>query len=324
MAFTAFHLTEGADEPEFMAVDLPEIGANDVLMDVAACGINFADTLMIQGRYQDTPARPFTIGMEASGIVRAVGSNVSDLTPGDRVAAFPGHGGLAPKVVVSRDRVVVLPKEINLTTAAGFMVAYGTSELAYDQAQLTKADRVLVLGASSGVGLTAIEVAKAIGASVTAVARSPEKCAAAKAAGADLVIDAAQGNLDTTLRALPRFDVVYDPVGGDQYTAAIRACAPLARYILIGFASGTLPELPANILLVKNITVIGFNWGGYLKFAPDRFTASLDRLVSLIQNGKLQPAPAHVLPFQKAARALEMLRSREVRGKVVVEVQTLE
>jgi NADPH2:quinone reductase len=204
-------------------------------------------------------------------------------------------------------------------TAAGFMVAYGTSHLALTRrAHLQPNDTLLVLGAAGGVGLTAVEIGKAIGATVIAVARGADKLAIAKAAGADHIIDSSVEDVKTAVKALGGADVVYDPVGGEAFKAALGACNREARVIVIGFASGEVPQVPANIILVKNITVIGFYWGGYLKFNADALTESLAELMAWHAEGRLRPHVSHKVPLAQAGDALELLRSRKSTGKVVV------
>jgi NADPH2:quinone reductase len=206
--------------------------------------------------------------------------------------------------------------------AAAFQVAYGTSHVALDhKARLQPGETLLVLGAAGGVGLTAVEIGKHMGARVIACARGADKLAVAQQAGADHLIDAATDNIRDTCRALGGVDVVYDPVGGDQFTAAMRACNPEARILTIGFASGEVPQIPANHLLVKNITVMGLYWGGYLKFRPEVVTDSMSTLFGWYAAGHLRPHVSHLLPLEQAAEALELLRTRKSTGKVVVTLE---
>ncbi len=199
------------------------------------------------------------------------------------------------------------------------MVAYGTSHLVLTRrAALQPSETLLVLGAAGGVGLTAVEIGKAMGARVIAVARGEDKLAVAKAAGADHLIDSDSEDIKAAVKALGGADVVYDPVGGDAFKAALGACNREARVIVIGFASGDIPQIPANILLVKNITVIGFYWGGYLQFNAEALTDSLAELMQWHAEGRLKPHISHVLPLDQAEEALELMRSRKSTGKVVV------
>lgn len=293
-----------------------------VQLDIAACGVNFADLLMVSGQYQDLPDTPFTLGMELAGTITALGPGVTDLSIGDRVAVFSGHGGMAQTGCFRAERCLPLPDTMPFTDAAAFQVAYGTSHLVLDhRARLQPGETVLILGAAGGVGLSAIEIAKLMGARVIAVARGRSKLDIAKRAGADHLIDSDSADVTAQIKALGGADVVYDPVGGNGFKAALRACNPEARMIVIGFASGHLPDIPANILLVKNISVIGFFWGGYLKFNPTTLRQSQERLLDWYMQGKLRPHISHVLPLEQAQDALELLRSRKSTGKVVITPQ---
>lgn len=300
-------------------IPTPEPGPGEIRVRIGACGLNFADLLMMKGDYQDTPAAPFAPGMEVAGTVEALGPGAQAPAPGTRVAVFAGHGGLAELGCFPAERAVPLPESMGLTDAAAFQVAYGTSHVALDyRARLRPGETLLVLGAAGGVGLAAVEVGKLMGARVIACARGPEKLAVARRAGADHLIDAADEDIRAACKALGGVDVVYDPVGGDQFRAAFRACRPEARILTIGFASGDVPQIPANHLLVKNITVIGFYWGGYLAFRPEIVTDSLAALFGWYAEGRLKPHVSHVLPLERAEEGLELLRRRKSTGKVVV------
>ena len=293
--------------------------AGEVSIAIAACGLNFADLLMAKGTYQDTPTPPFTLGMEVCGTVLHVGPDVTSPNVGDRVVVFGGSGGLAEEGIFPAARCRIVPDDMPATVAAGFMVAYGTSHLALTRrARLQAGETLLVLGAAGGVGLTAVEIGKALGAKVIAVARGAEKLAVAKAAGADVLIDSTTDDIKARVKAEGGADVIYDPVGGETFKAAIGACNREARILVIGFASGLVPPIPANIILVKNITVIGFYWGGYLAFNPEALDTSIAELLALYEQGKLKPHISHVLPLDRAQDALDLLESRTSTGKVVV------
>lgn len=315
----AFQVTSFDTSPALLDIPVPSPAAGEVLLDIAACGLNFADLLMAKGSYQDTPAPPFTLGLEVCGTVIAQGAGVSTPAIGTRVAVFGGKGGMAEKGVFPAALCRPVPDSMTAEVAAGFMVAYGTSHLALTRrAHLQKGETLLVLGAAGGVGLTAVEIGKAMGARVIAVARGADKLDVARAAGADHVIDSDDQDIKAAVKALGGADVVYDPVGGDAFKAALGACKPEARVVVIGFASGDVPQVPANILLVKNISVIGFYWGGYLKFQPEALSASLAELMDWLAEGRLRPHVSHVLPLENAAEALELMRSRASTGKVVI------
>ncbi|WP_108815283.1 NADPH:quinone oxidoreductase family protein [Loktanella sp. Alg231-35] len=315
----AFQISSYDNAPQLKDVPVPTPTEGEVLIEIAACGLNFADLLMATGTYQDTPPPPFTLGMEVAGTVTAQGPGVTSPAAGTRVVVFGGQGGMAEHGVFPAALCRPIPDSMDDATAAGFMVAYGTSHLALTRrAQLQKGETLLVLGAAGGVGLTAVEVGKAMGATVIAVARGADKLAVAKAAGADHLIDSTTDDIKAAVKALGGADVVYDPVGGDAFKAALGACNREARVIVIGFASGDVPQIPANIILVKNITVIGFYWGGYLKFHPQALTDSLAELMQWHAEGRLQPHISHTVPLADAADALELMRSRKSTGKVVV------
>lgn len=302
-------------------IDVPQPASGQVRLRLAACGLNFADLLMQEGRYQEHPALPYTPGMEFAGWVDAVGPDTEGATPGLRVAAFGGSGGMAEYAVVPLDRVVPIPDAMSFVQAAGFQIAYGTSHLALDhKARLQPGETLLVLGAAGGVGLTAVEIGKRMGARVIACARCPEKRAVSMAAGADDFIDSDTADLKAAFKAIGGVDVVYDPVGGAAFDAALSACRPEGRLLAIGFASGQVPQVPANRLLVKNLSVMGLYWGGYLTFAPQILTQSLRTLFDWFAEGSLRPHTSHVLPFDHYPDGLELLRNRQATGKVVVQI----
>jgi NADPH2:quinone reductase len=274
---------------------------------------------MSRGEYQEKPPLPITLGMEVAGTVTQTGPGVTGLRVGDRVAAVPGSGGLAEQCCVQAARCVLLPDTMTDVDAAAFQIAYGTSHLALTRrAQLQPGERLLVLGAAGGVGLTAVELGARMGARVIACARGAQKLAIATAAGAHEVIDSDTPDLKAVLKAMGGVDVVYDAVGDPLFSAALRACKPGARLLVIGFAAGKVPQIPANYLLVKNLTVHGLYWGGYLGFAPEILTASLTELFQWHAQGDLHPHVSHVLSLDRAAEGMEMLRNRTSTGKVVI------
>ncbi len=259
--------------------------------------------------------------MEICATVDALGEGVSNLTVGQRIASYSGVGGLGEYCCIPAATCVPVPDGMSDVDAAAFLVAYGTSHVALDyKAQLKEGETLLVLGASGGIGLTAVELGKMMGATVIACARGADKLAVAAKAGADHLIDSSTQDIREIVKSLGGADVVYDPIGGDQFKAALRACNPEARIIPLGFASGEVPQIPANILLVKNITVIGFYWGGYAKFKPSVLTDSFTQLFTWYSEGRLKPHVSHVLPLEKANEALQLLIDRKATGKVVVQV----
>ena len=297
----------------------PEPGAGEILIRVRACGVNFADLLMVAGKYQEKPALPFAPGMEVAGEIVSLGDGVEGPAIGTRVAALSGHGGFAGYVTAPAMTAVSIPDAMPDMHAAALQVAYGTSHVALShRARLQPGERLLVLGAAGGVGLTAVEIGKLMGAEVIAVARGAARLEMAASKGADHLIDFETMDVREAVRALGGADVVYDPVGGDLWKAALRSANPEARLIPIGFASGEVPQIPANILLVKNLDVIGFYWGAYYRFRPQVLTESSRQLLAWYADGKIRPHISHAVPLEEAPRALDLLHSRAATGKVVI------
>lgn len=305
--------------PVLTRIDPPQPGPGQVALRIRACGLNFADLLMIDGTYQDTPPAPFVMGMELAGEVTALGPGTTGPAIGTRVAVYAGQGGLAEAGVFDADRCLPIPDSMSWEQAAAFQIAYGTSHLALTRrAALAAGETLLVLGAAGGVGLTAVEIGKALGATVIASARGAERLRVAQAAGADHLIDSDAPDLRGALRALGGVDVCYDAVGGPAFDEALRAMRPEGRMLAIGFASGKVPQVPANLILVKNVSVIGLYWGGYARFAPGVLERSLAELLDWHSRGILRPHVSHVLPLDRAAEGLALLRDRRATGKVVV------
>lgn len=317
----AMQVTELGKPLSEQKIPLPVIGDRDVLVRVAACGLNFGDMLLIKGSYQEKPPLPFTLGMELSGTIEAVGRQVTTLQVGQRIVAYTGSGGIAEYAAVPAEKCLPLPDGMPMVDAAAFPVGYGTAHLALEyRARMQKGERLLVLGAAGGVGLTAVELGKLMGAEVIAVARNTQKLEIAKAAGADHLINSETDDIRTAVMALGGADVVYDPVGGEQFNAALRATNPNGRLIPLGFASGEVPQIPANILLVKNLTVIGYYWGGYSKVNPKVLRESLATLLGWYSDGKIKPHVSNVVPMADANAGLDLLRTRKATGKVVIKV----
>ncbi|WP_456391345.1 NADPH:quinone oxidoreductase family protein, partial [Profundibacter sp.] len=242
----AFQLERIGQPAHLATVPAPTPKPGEIRLKIQACGLNFGDLLMIDGSYQERPDPPFTLGMEPAGIVDAVGADVSTLKVGDRVATYHGHSGLAEYGCFPASHCNLLPDNMTTTVGAGFLVAYGTSHLALaHRARLKAGETLLVLGAAGGIGLTAVEIGKRMGATVIACARGADKLAICAKAGADHLIDSDTQDLREVVKALGGADVVYDPVGGDLFKAALRACNPEARIIPLGFASGEVPQIPA-------------------------------------------------------------------------------
>ncbi len=302
-------------------LDRPVPKAGEVLVRVATCGLNFGDTLLIKGTYQEKPALPFAPGMELAGTILEIGEGVTDLRVGARVAAYSGVGGLADYAALRAEVCVPIPDAMPFADAAAFLITYGTSHLALGaRAQLQPGERLLVLGASGGVGLTAVELGKLMGAEVIACARGAEKLAICERLGADHLICSETEDIRDTVKALGGADVVYDPIGGAQFEAAMRSCNPGARLLPLGFASGEVPQIPANILLVKNMTVLGFYLGDYAKLHPGALGESFETLIGWYLEGRLKPHVSHVLPLAAANEGLDLLRTRKATGKVVIDL----
>ncbi|MBX9635820.1 MAG: NADPH:quinone oxidoreductase family protein [Magnetospirillum sp.] len=309
---------------ELAQIPAPALGSGQIRIAVAAAGVNFADSLFITGKYQEKVAPPLIPGMELAGTVLDVGDGVTAFAKGDRVMAAVTGGAFAEEVVAWETDVTRLPDQLDFVTAAGFPVAYGTSHLGLKHKAGLKAGETLVVhGAAGGVGLTAVEIGVALGARVIATAGGPDKVQIATGHGAHHGIDYKAEDIRDRVKELTGgkgADVIYDPVGGAVFDASLRAIAPDGRILVIGFASGTVPQIPANILLVKNVTVIGYWWGAYRKLNPAMVQASLAECVQWWAEGKLKPLVSQTLPLAQAAQALELLKSRAATGKVVLTV----
>ena len=310
--------------PEDLVVDdapEPEPGPGEIVVGVEGCGVNFADTLIIQGKYQVRPEHPFTPGMEVAGTVLKTGPGAGDFTPGDAVIGMPGVGGFAEQVVCRASQVMRRPAGIDAVTAAAIPIVYGTAHIGLEHRGMLRAgESLLVHGASGGVGLAAVEVGKAMGAFVIATASSADKLETARRHGADHVIDYSSGEFRNEVKEITKggADVIFDPVGGDVFDQSLRCIAWEGRLLTIGFASGRIPQAPANILLVKNIAVIGVHWSNYRESQPELLRRSFDRIFTWISDGKLRPLVSRTCTLDEAPQALADLAGRRVRGKIVV------
>lgn len=311
--------------PRSLQVDdlpAPTPGPGEVAIDVRAAGVNFPDVLLTHGKYQFKPALPFIPGGEAAGIVHAVGSGVTSITPGERVAATMFYGAFAERIVVPELAVVKLPASVSFETGAATFLTYLTTLHALlDRAALRPGDTLLVLGAAGGVGLAAVQLGKLLGARVIAAASSADKVAFCQSQGADLGICYGHEDLKERIKALTSgrgADVIYDPVGGSLAEPALRAIAWEGRYLVIGFASGDIPKIPLNLTLLKGCQIVGVFWGQFATREPQRNLAHAARLMAWLGEGKLTPHVDTVLPFERASEALERMERREVKGKLLL------
>ncbi len=300
----------------------PALEPGTVRIAVRACGVNFADVLITRGEYQEKPPFPFSPGMEVAGVVLEIGEGVESFAAGDRVLALLDHGGYAEEVVAQASDVTRLPEAMGFAEAATFPVAYGTSHLALrHRADLRPGETLLVHGASGGVGLTAVEIGKALGATVIATASSAQKLQVASDHGADHLINYASEDIRERVLALTGgVDVVYDPVGGDAFTASLRCINPGGRILVIGFASGTVPQIPANHLLVKDASALGLSLGQLRRHRPDAVRAAMEEALRWYAEGRLRPLVSARFELADAPQAMALLRDRKATGKVVVTV----
>ncbi len=300
----------------------PAPGPKEVRIRVRAAGVNFADTLMIRGKYQATPGLPFTPGMEIAGDVVETGAEIRWFKPGDRAIAVLDHGGFAEEAIAGWDRIMRVPDGMSYEEAAGVPIVYGTSHVALThRTKLERGETLLVHGAAGGAGLTAVEIGKALGARVIATASTPEKREVAKRYGADHVIDPTREVVHERVRALTGghgADVIYDPVGGDAFAASLRCAAFEARIIIVGFASGKIPRIPANILLVKNISAVGYYWGAYATHGLQVLRDSFAGLERLYLDGRLKPLVGATFPLEETKAALAHVLDRKAIGKTII------
>ena len=297
----------------------PVPGKRQVAVRVHACGVNFADTLIVQGKYQERPELPFVPGSEVAGEVIALGEGVKGIALGQRVMALTSVGGFAEIALASADTLIPLPDGIDFADAAAFTVAYGTSHVALEtRAQLKAGETLIINGASGGVGLTALEIGKMMGATVIGLASTEEKRALVAERGADHVFVVADPELRDKVKALGGADVGYDVVGGEAFNTMLRCMKFEGRLLTVGFASGEIPQVPANLLLVKNISVVGVYWGSYARNNPSVLMKSLVQLTQWLKEGQLRPHVSAVYSLDEATKGLEALASRQSVGKVVI------
>ncbi len=314
----------GIESLTFEEWPTPAPVAGQVGIRVRACGVNFADSLMTRGQYQAQPQPPFIPGFEVAGDIVTVGEGVADFKVGDRVIAMTPQGGYAEYVAVNVNRCVTLPAAMSYEQGAAFPIVFGTSHIAlWHRARLRAGETLVVHGASGGVGLTAVAIGKQLGATVIATANSPEKLEVARQHGADALIDTRHEDVRARIKALTGgrgAEVIYDPVGGDLFTASLRSVAFEGRILVIGFAGGTVPQIPANHLLVKNVDVIGLNWPAYAELNPLVMTESFTILLQWYATGAIRPHISALYPLEQTVEALRQVIARKSTGKVVITV----
>jgi NADPH2:quinone reductase len=317
------HELTGIDALRLEEVPPPTPGPGELHVAIHAAGVNFADTLVVKGQYQHKAELPFTPGMEAAGKVLSVGDGVTGFTPGDRVLAPMRIGAYAEEALIDARHAVHMPDGMDYAAGAAFPIAYGTSHLALTHRTKLQAGQVLlVLGASGGVGLTAVEVGKALGATVIACASSADKLAIAEAHGADHLINYSTEDIRARVKDLTGgVDTVYDPVGGDAASAALRCLNYEGNFITLGFASGTVPQFAANYLLVKNISAVGYSFSTYRFEQPETMRHTLDEICRWYMDGKLKPHISFTFPLEETPSALQALVDRKSTGKVIVAVR---
>ena len=305
-------------------IEDPRAEAGQVVVDVKAAGVSFPDVLIVQGKYQFQPPFPFSPGGEIAGVISEVGEGVVDWKIGDRVIAMTGNGGIAEKVVAFEMTLMPLPETMDFRDGAAFPLNYGTTYHALKQrGQLQAGETLLVTGAGGGVGTTAIEIGKAMGARVIAAASTDEKLEIAKNLGADDVINYSDGELKEKVKALTDglgADVIYDPIGGDIFLQCMRCVNWKGRVLVIGFASGPIPEVPTNLALLKGCSIVGVFWGRFTGAEPEENSKNFDELFALHADGKLKPQITKSYSLDQAAEAISSLENRKATGKVVIEM----
>ena len=302
-------------------VPAPAPAPGEVLFEVKAAGVNFADSILVAGNYQTKPELPFSPGLEGAGVIAAVGDGVSRFKPGDRVMALLAYGGFAEQAVTPETDAFSMPDGMSFEEGGAFPVSYISSDVAIRwQARLTAGETMLVLGAAGGVGLTAVEIGKAMGARVIAGASSSEKLAAAASRGADEGINYSTEDLKERVMALTKdrgVDVVYDPVGGDLFDPAFSSTGWGGRYLVIGFAGG-LQKISANRILVKHRAVLGSSLRYFRWYAPEKLETSAAALIDWFKAGQLKPLVTQILPLEKTIDAIKLLTDRKAHGKIVI------
>jgi NADPH:quinone reductase len=312
----------GIDAVTWKELPTPVPAEGQVLINIKAASLNFPDILIVQNKYQHKPALPFVPGSEYAGVIEAVGPGVTHLKVGQNVACLSGTGGFGTHTLAPAALCMPLPAGFSHVDAAAFIMIYATSHHALvDRAQLKAGETVLILGAAGGVGTSAIQIAKAMGAKVIAAASSDEKCALCKSIGADETINYATENLRERIKSLTDGkgpDVIYDPVGGEYTEPAFRSIAWRGRYLVVGFAAGPIPALPFNLMLLKGASVVGVFWGDFAKKEPKANAAMMAELAGWYAKGTIKPVIDSTMPMSELKEAYAHMSSRSVKGKLVM------
>tara|TARA_B110000902_G_scaffold100229_1_gene118521 strand:+ start:705 stop:1685 length:981 start_codon:yes stop_codon:yes gene_type:complete len=313
------------DTLKYQEIKTPNPKEGEILITVKACSVNFPDTLIIQGKYQFKPEFPFSPGSDVAGIIEKVGENVKHFKVGDAVVGFIPFGGFAEKAILKAIDCFPKPRGMSMVNASAFLLAYGTSYHALkDRANLQKGETILILGASGGVGLTALELAKLMGAKVIAAASSQEKLNLCKEFGADEVINYTEENLKDRVKELTNgkgVDVIYDPVGGAFSELALRAIAWKGRHLVVGFANGEIPKIPINLTLLKGASIVGVFWGAFAQKEPKKSLENIQQLLTWFVKGEVKPHIDKTYSLEDAPKALEDMMQRKVKGKIVIDMQ---
>lgn len=312
----------GVQALKWTELPTPTPGADEVLIRIQAASLNFPDLLIVQNKYQMKPALPFVPGSEYAGVIEAVGSDVKHLKVGQTVACLSGTGGFATHTLAPAKLCLPLTPSFNAVDAAAFIMIYATSYHALvDRAELRAGDTVLILGAAGGVGSSAIQIAKAVGAKVIAAASTDEKCTLCRQLGADEVINYTNGDFREQIKALTQSkgpDVIYDPVGGEFSEPAFRSIAWRGRYLVVGFAAGPIPALPWNLALLKGASIVGVFWGDFAKREPQKNAEMMVTLTDWYEHKKIKPFIDSTMPMDQLMQAYERMNSRAVQGKLVM------
>ena len=313
------------EDLNILEVASPKLEADSVRIDVYAAGVNFPDVLIIQGKYQYKPQFPFSPGSEVSGIISEIGSEVKNFKVGDRVMAVTGHGAFAEEICVAANKLTKLPTEMDYITAASMSLTYGTSAFAlFQRASITKNDTVLIHGSTGGVGITALEISKAMECKVIATASTDEKLKVAKEYGADYCINYSNKNFKDEVKEITNghgADIIYDPVGGEVFNQSLRCIAWNGRLLIIGFASGTIASAPTNLPLLKNCSIVGVFWGAWRERDPNGHNLNMEKIIDWWKRKKIRPKVSEVFDLKDTKDALYALINRKVIGKAVIKIR---